>query len=402
MRLRLVECAALVVASLPTLAATCQIEHVLHYNVGVVNEFPLLDGLPAGNHRFTIRTRDTFGQVSDTVEASKTISESAPTANLRWTTPTTRIDGSPLPLEEIAGYEITHVLPFTTEVECENPGETTTIDDLLEGYISQWSQDDLEQLGQQAQNPPQEPPDDPQTPDENPIPTQEVAGLTAFLDDQEDMLGQLVDDQETTPATEQPAPEAVITTPEIISATTSAMSCFNYEVKGVCIWMTCIGPVCTFDFSIKVKNYNPDLVVQAYDHGDIEPWDESKTINTAVQGTTDSSWVTTIISWIESFDISAVGIQGGITTETRKDHHANLNYKFVDAYGNPGISAFTSMVSSTGLFCAGNTTMMYPYFISNLDSIAWRWDVPEMFYPQSWIPMEGLNNPMYFQATSVS
>lgn len=183
--------------------------------------------------------------------------------------------------------------------------------------------------------------------------------------------------------------EGVMNTLDISSATMSAaLSCLDWEVRGICIWMTCIGPACSFDVSIKVKNFVPELTVQSYDRANGEPWTESQDLNQISQGDADSSWVTSIISLIEDYNVGDVGIRGGVSTEGKRDHHANLHFKLVDAYGNPAITAFNSLASSTGGYvCEGSTTMFFPYFISNLDSIAWRWDVPEMFYPQSWLPL---------------
>ncbi|MCG8612242.1 MAG: TIGR03756 family integrating conjugative element protein [Pseudomonadales bacterium] len=183
--------------------------------------------------------------------------------------------------------------------------------------------------------------------------------------------------------------DGVITTSEIVSGTMSAASsCLDWEVRGICVWLTCIGPACEVDYSVKVKNFVPELTIQSYDRANGEPWTESQDINQVSQGDADSSWVTTIISWIEDYNVEDVGIRGGVSTEGKKNQHANLFFKLVDAYGNPAISAFNELASSTGDYvCEGTTTMYFPYFISNLDSIAWRWDVPEMFYPQSWLPL---------------
>jgi integrating conjugative element protein (TIGR03756 family) len=182
--------------------------------------------------------------------------------------------------------------------------------------------------------------------------------------------------------------EGVRDTVDIVDATMSAaLSCMDWEVRGVCVWMTCILLACEFDVSVKVKNFVPELTVQAYDRANGEPWTESQDINQVSQGDADSSWVTTIIGWIEDYDVGAIGIRGGVSTEGSKKQHSNLNYKLFDAYGNPAIVAFNEFASSTGYVCGGTTTMFFPYYISNLDSIAWRWDVPEMFYPQSWLPM---------------
>ncbi len=179
--------------------------------------------------------------------------------------------------------------------------------------------------------------------------------------------------------------KGVIGVDDIIAQTMgTALACLNWEVRGVCIWLTCFGPACDIETSIKVKNHVPDLVIQAYDRANGEPWAESQTLNQVSQGDADSTWVTTIIGLIEDIDLKGVRIRGGVSTEGARSQRKNLHFKLVDAYGNPAIIPFNALAKSTGYTCEGTATPFFPYYISNLDSVAWRWDVPEMFYPQSW------------------
>jgi integrating conjugative element protein (TIGR03756 family) len=181
----------------------------------------------------------------------------------------------------------------------------------------------------------------------------------------------------------------VMSTSDIVTGTMSAaMSCLNLEARGICVWMTCIYAACEFDYSVKVKNFVPELTIQSYHRAKGEPWTESQNINQISQGDADSSWVITIINAIAKFNVGDLGIRGGVSTKGKKDKEANLYFKLVDAYGNPAISAFNQLASSTGGYvCQGSTTMLFPYFISNLDSVSWRWNVPEMVYPQSLLPL---------------
>lgn len=181
----------------------------------------------------------------------------------------------------------------------------------------------------------------------------------------------------------------VIDTIAITEQTMSAaLSCMDWEVRGSCVWVTCVAFVCAPNISIKVKNFVPDLVVQSYDRADGEPWTESQDINRVSQGDSDSSWVTTMISWIEEFNVSDVGIAGGVSTQASDEKKAGLAFKLVDAYGNPALVPFNALGAATfNLVCSGRSWPLFPYYISNLDAIAWRWDIPEMFYPQSLIPL---------------
>lgn len=47
---------------------------------------------------------------------------------------------------------------------------------------------------------------------------------------------------------------------------------------------------------------------------------------------------------------------------------------------------FNQFVSSSGYFCEGAGTAFMPYLLSTLDTLAWRYNVPEMTYPEALIP----------------
>lgn len=176
----------------------------------------------------------------------------------------------------------------------------------------------------------------------------------------------------------------VISTVEIVEHTMgAALSCMDWEPVGACVWMTCAAIFCTFDVTIKVKNFAPDLVMQAYNYGADEPWEDSEEINEIAQSDPDSSFVKSLISAVENFDLSDFTLNGGFTSPGHKLHHANLHHRAVDGYGNPALVAYMALADAMfGLVCAPETTPLMPYFISNLDSVSWRWGVPEILYPQ--------------------
>jgi len=81
------------------------------------------------------------------------------------------------------------------------------------------------------------------------------------------------------------------------------------------------------------------------------------------------------------------GAEGGgnlITPNTRRD---NLpRFKNVDGIGHPGGWAATQLASQSGYACASGATAFMPYYLSTLDSLAWRHGIPENFYPESLMP----------------
>lgn len=183
--------------------------------------------------------------------------------------------------------------------------------------------------------------------------------------------------------------EGVIDLLEITQYTMeAALSCANWEVRGICVWVTCVAFVCVPSTSIKVQNHVPELVMQSYDRANGEPWKESQLINAVSFADADSSFVMQLIDLVTDTNLDSVGIGGGISTQGSKKKKAGLAFKLVDAYGNPAIAAFQALAAGTfNLVCQGQAVPLFPYFVSNLDAIGWRWNIPEMFYPQSLIPV---------------
>jgi integrating conjugative element protein (TIGR03756 family) len=54
--------------------------------------------------------------------------------------------------------------------------------------------------------------------------------------------------------------------------------------------------------------------------------------------------------------------------------------------GHPGGSVFSQFASASGYACQGAGTAFMPYLLSTLDTLAWRYNVPEMVYPEAVIP----------------
>lgn len=150
------------------------------------------------------------------------------------------------------------------------------------------------------------------------------------------------------------------------SITSSVLSpnCLEYRVVGICFWLLCTPFGCKVKTSTKVRHFIPELVVSSYATTGNNPWGEMATL---------------------SFPIS--GADGGgnlITPNTRSD---NLpRFKNVDGIGHPGGWIATELASQSGYACASGATAFMPYYLSTLDSLAWRHGIPESLYPESLMP----------------
>jgi integrating conjugative element protein (TIGR03756 family) len=154
-----------------------------------------------------------------------------------------------------------------------------------------------------------------------------------------------------------------ITTPEIVASGLS-IDCLDYTVVGVCFWLHCGWSGCSVRTSVLIKHYIPELVVSSYQNTGENPWS-----------------LMAMFSPQTSFAKS-----GGNSTNSDDRTQSNLVFKNTDAIGHPGTVAFDALASGFGYSCSGGSTPFRPYFLSTLDTVAWRQGIPEMVYPQALIP----------------
>ena len=151
-----------------------------------------------------------------------------------------------------------------------------------------------------------------------------------------------------------------------VAIVSSALSpdCLSYRVVGVCYWLYCTNFGCSVRTSAKVRHYVPDAVVSSYSNTGMNPWTE--------------------VSFMSMPNPTA---QAGGDGTTNQDHENNLaKFKNADVIGHPAGAAFTKFAGQSGYVCAGAGTPFVPYLLSTLDTIAWRYNIPESVYPESLIP----------------
>ena len=149
-----------------------------------------------------------------------------------------------------------------------------------------------------------------------------------------------------------------------IVASTLSPDCLEYRVVGICYWLYCTWTGCTVRTSVKVRHYVPDAVVSSYSNTGENPWTEVRFMSPPNPTAED----------------------GGDGT-TNHDNENNLaKFKNADVIGHPGGQVFSQFASASGYACQGAGTAFMPYLLSTLDTLAWRYNVPEMVYPESLIP----------------
>lgn len=149
-----------------------------------------------------------------------------------------------------------------------------------------------------------------------------------------------------------------------ITASVLSPQCLAYRVVGVCYWLLCTPYGCSIKTSAKVKHNVPDAVVSSYQNTGMNPWVE--------------------VSGMSAPNPSA--IDGGDGTTNHNNENNLAKFKNADVIGHPGTAAFNKYASQFGYLCPGAGQPFTPYLLSTLDTIAWRYYIPEMFYPESLTP----------------
>jgi len=149
-----------------------------------------------------------------------------------------------------------------------------------------------------------------------------------------------------------------------ITARSASLQCLNYEVTGVCVWLDCSLVGCELVVTPKIRHYNPDVVVAAYHETGETPWVEMRPVVRAL----------------------TASLEGGAAADAIAPQHTNLRFKNVDAIGHPAAGLLTSLFGPLGLTCRTSTRPFVPYFVSTLDTLAWRFGIPETFFPQAIVP----------------
>ena len=152
-------------------------------------------------------------------------------------------------------------------------------------------------------------------------------------------------------------------TTTIVSSALSP-SCLEYRVVGICYWLFCTPFGCKVRTSVKVRHYVPDAVVSSYSNTGANPWVEVRAMSMP----------------------NPTARAGGDGTTNHDNENTLAKFKNADVIGHPGGSVFSEFASASGYTCQGAGTAFMPYLLSTIDTLAWRYNMPELVYPEALIP----------------
>lgn len=155
-----------------------------------------------------------------------------------------------------------------------------------------------------------------------------------------------------------------ITTAEVI-ASSVCPDCLDYQVIGTCLWITCTPLGCSTKTSIKVKHRLPDFVVMSYPETGEAPWKLTK-------------WMSPSNTFSKN---------GGHSTGRSVQGMDNPTLRFynTDVIGHPGGRSVYSLLSGLGYFLPSKVTPFNPHYLSSLDPLGWRYNLPDA------LSIDGLN-----------
>lgn len=149
-----------------------------------------------------------------------------------------------------------------------------------------------------------------------------------------------------------------------LAASTLSPDCLEYKVVGICYWLLCTPFGCKVKTSTKVRHFVPDAVVSSYSNTGENPWVEVSSLSSPTSFAQD----------------------GGDGTTNHNNEDSLAKFKNADVIGHPGGATFSKFASASGYACQGAATPYMPYLLSTLDTVAWRYGVPESVYPEALIP----------------
>ena len=171
-----------------------------------------------------------------------------------------------------------------------------------------------------------------------------------------------------------PAANAALNSAQIV-ASAESQSCISWRVSGICYWLFCSWGGCTVRSSVKVTQFIPEAVVSAYNAQGGNPWREMSMVSQAAGGLESS--ITSVLG-----GVAAGG--GNNELKTPGQRKTNLHFKYADAIGHPATTLIGGSIA--GYSCRSAAIPFVPYFLSTLDSLAWRTGMPESLYPEALVP----------------
>ncbi len=158
------------------------------------------------------------------------------------------------------------------------------------------------------------------------------------------------------------------------------LQCLNWRIVGLCVSLKCGLFGCKVVTVPKIKHNLPDLVFSAFQQPGDNPWVEARLLH----GTVAKAGLQALMS-----PYSPITDSGDLSSANSHLQGATINVAFNDvhAIGNPHASIITRAKMGVSFLCRSSVKPMFPYILTELDAIAWRFELIEAAaHPASYIP----------------
>ena len=163
------------------------------------------------------------------------------------------------------------------------------------------------------------------------------------------------------------------TTIDVVETALSSSDCLDWCVIGICFWLRCTLFGCEVLTSPRISHNLPDLVVSSFRDFGENPYVEARTVH----GSIAASAIQQLLGAVTGGSAPQVESEGQDQT---------LRFFEVNAVGNPALQALSYVPSNVSYLCPSDVAPLKPYYLSEVDALAWRSSELEAFRSESLIP----------------
>lgn len=151
------------------------------------------------------------------------------------------------------------------------------------------------------------------------------------------------------------------TTLDVVDTAISSSDCLDWCVIGLCFWLKCsLFSGCDIKTSPRVTHNLPDLVVSSFREFGENPYVEARTLH----GSVAASAIQRILGQVTGGSAPQIEAEGQDQT---------LRFFETNAVGNPALELLKQQLPQNILYlCPSEVEPLKPYYLSEVDALAWR------------------------------
>ncbi len=171
------------------------------------------------------------------------------------------------------------------------------------------------------------------------------------------------------------------TSAELLTNTLAGgLQCLDWKITGICVYLKCGIFGCKIVTKPKIEHNMPDLVFSAHQQPGDNAWLEARLAHGTVAKAGLQALMSPVSPIVDSGDMS------GANSKLKGAGQA-VAFNDVHAIGNPYAVLITKASMGVPFLCKSYVKPLFPYILTELDAIAWRFELIEAAaHPSSWVP----------------